>query len=173
LDLFEPTVLSISRTINHFGLDKSGIKGISMVEDLPLLTSLKERYDEKVIFDSQVTADNTLTIWVFSEKVAGLLRFLKYEINRPFRMLFDLTAIDERRRSGGSIPQSADFTIVYHLTSFERNEDIRIKVPLNGVFPSLGSITGIWPSANWYEREIFDMFGIKFTGHPYMHGYSC
>ncbi len=140
-----------------------------MVEDLPLLASLKERYDEKVIFDSQVTADNTLTIWVFSEKVAGLLRFLKYEINRPFRMLFDLTAIDERRRSGGSIPQSADFTIVYHLTSFERNEDIRIKVPLNGVFPSLESITGIWPSANWYEREIFDMFGIKFTGHPYMH----
>ena len=140
-----------------------------MVEDLPLLASLKERYDEKVIFDSQVTADNTLTLWVFSEKVAGLLRFLKYEINRPFRMLFDLTAIDERRRSGGSIPQSADFTIVYHLTSFERNEDIRIKVPLNGVFPSLGSITGIWPSANWYEREIFDMFGIKFTGHPYMH----
>ena len=62
----------------------------------------------------------------------------------------------------------SDFTILYHLLSYERNEDIRIKVPLKGNFPSLKSIVNIWPSANWYEREVWDMFGITFEGHPHL-----
>ncbi len=81
-------------------------------------------------------------------------------------MLYDLTAIDERRRAEKINQPESDFTIVYHLTSFERNEDIRIKVPLKGEYPSIQSITDIWPSADWYEREIYDMFGIIFNGHP-------
>ena len=62
-------------------------------------------------------------------------------------------------------PES-DFTVVYHLLSFERNEDIRIKVPLEAENPSLASVTDLWPSSNWYEREVWDMFGIGFEGHP-------
>ncbi len=61
---------------------------------------------------------------------------------------------------------ASDFTVVYHLTSPERNEDLRIKIPATGEYPSVPSITGIWPCADWYEREAFDMFGITFTGHP-------
>ena len=137
-----------------------------MPEDLSLFSAIKERYDEKVILARQDTQDNILTIWVAGESIAKLLKFLKNEINRPFRMLYDLTAIDERRRRKKTDQPDSDFTVVYYLTSFERNADIRIKIPLKGEFPPVGSITDIWPSANWYEREVFDMFGIRFTGHP-------
>ncbi len=79
-------------------------------------------------------------------------------------MLFDLTAIDERTRIAKN--GLTDFTAVYHLFSFERNEDLRLKVALEGEYPSLPTITDLWPAANWYEREVWDMFGITFDGHP-------
>lgn len=133
----------------------------------PTLSSLiSDRYDSSAIIASQVTADRILTVWVQEERLKEILRFLKFDISGPFRMLYDLTAVDERRRSPGRIGPEADFTLVYHLTSFDRNEDIRVKVPLKGEYPSAVSITDIWPAANWYEREVFDMFGITFTGHP-------
>ncbi|HEX2969711.1 MAG TPA: NADH-quinone oxidoreductase subunit C/D [Bacteroidales bacterium] len=130
-----------------------------------LLTSIKESIDENLILSATETADNVLTLWVRQEGIDSLLRYLKYSADRPFRMLYDITAVDERRRSVRN-EHIADFTLVYHVMSLERNEDIRIKVPLNGEYPAVKSITGIWPSANWYEREIYDMFGITFTGHP-------
>jgi len=137
-----------------------------MIEDLSLFSELKERFDEKIIISRQVTADLILTIWVNRDNFTDLLKFLKNEIISPFKMLYDLTAIDERRRSEKQDQHKSDFTIVYHLTSIERNEDIRVKISLTGEYPSVQTITDIWPAADWYEREIFDMFGITFTGHP-------
>lgn len=137
-----------------------------MIEDLSLFSAIKERFDDNVIIARQDTADNILTIWVGRDSFTDLLKFLKSGINRPFQMLYDLTAIDERRSSKKQYQPVSDFTIVYYLTSIERNEDIRIKIPLTGDYPSIRSITNIWPSASWYEREIFDMFGITFDGHP-------
>lgn len=137
-----------------------------MIEDLSLFSAIKERFDDNVIIARQDTADNILTIWVGRDSFTDLLKFLKSGINRPFQMLYDLTAIDERRSSKKQYQPVSDFTIVYYLTSIERNEDIRIKIPLKGDYPSIRSITDIWPSASWYEREIFDMFGITFDGHP-------
>ncbi len=137
-----------------------------MIEETSLFSSLKERYDQTAILANQATADGILTLWIDRENLKDLLKFLKNGISRPFRMLYDLTAIDERRRKITKGQPESDFTIVYHLTSFERNEDIRIKVPLKGEYPSASTITDIWPSANWYEREVFDMFGITFSGHP-------
>ena len=63
---------------------------------------------------------------------------------------------------------ASEFTVVYHLLSFERNEYIRIKVPLKRDQPPIDTITDLWPSANWYEREVWDMFGIRFHGHPHL-----
>ena len=116
----------------------------------------------------QPTPDNVPTFWVPTDRVCGLLRFLKEEVDRPYRMLYDLTAIDERMRTHREGQPGSDFTVVYHLLSFDRNEYVRIKVPLSEQRLSLPSITGIWPTANWYEREVWDMFGIVFDGHPHL-----
>jgi NADH-quinone oxidoreductase subunit C/D len=137
-----------------------------MSVDLSLVSGIKIRFGESAISALQTTADNTLTLWVESNLAKDMLKYLKSEIIQPFRMLYDLTAIDERRRTKRDGTPASDFTVVYHLTSLERNQDIRIKVPLKGEYPSCESIIQIWPSADWYEREIFDMFGITFNGHP-------
>ncbi len=116
----------------------------------------------------QETQDHIPTFWVEKDRVPGLLRFLKGEIDRPYKMLYDLSAIDERMRVHREGQPVSDFTIVYHLLSFERNEYVRIKVALAEDRLSLSSITDIWPAANWYEREVWDMFGIVFDGHPHL-----
>jgi NADH-quinone oxidoreductase subunit B/C/D len=92
-----------------------------------------------------------------------LLQFLKEQAPKRFRRLEDLTAIDESARPK---PPEHDFTLVYHLLSFDDPGYLRVKVPLFGAEPEAPSITGIWKNANWYEREVYDMFGIRFAGHP-------
>jgi len=138
-----------------------------MSSDNPnVIAELVSKLGNQAILYQQFTKDGTTSIWTKKENLIPLLKYLKNEIPLPFRMLYDLTAIDERTRTNRADQPESDFTIVYHLTSFERNEDIRIKVPLKENDLSVSSITGIWESANWYEREVFDMFGISFNGHP-------
>jgi len=120
------------------------------------------------VLGQQKTADRVPTVWVAKEKAGPILKYLKEEAEKPYRMLYDLTAIDERLRQHTEGQPDGDFTVVYHLLSFDRNEDVRLKVALKGEFPSLDSVTGIWPSANWYEREVYDLFGIKFDLHPHL-----
>jgi NADH-quinone oxidoreductase subunit C/D len=112
--------------------------------------------------------DGIETVWVPREQVREKLNQLKSGIDRPYRMLYDLTAIDERDRVNRGGEPDAAFTVIYHLYSFERNEYIRVKTPLAEGGITLDTITGLWPSANWYEREVWDMFGIRFSGHPHM-----
>lgn len=133
-----------------------------------LISEIKDKQGESIFLSHYISAEGVLTVWVSDDKTGDLLRYLKSGIRKPFSLLYDLTAVDERRRSAGLNQPDCDFSVVYHLTSFGRNEDIRIKVPLKGEYPSVTSITGIWPCANWYEREIYDMFGITFAGHPYL-----
>ena len=114
----------------------------------------------------QVTNDGISTFWFSKDQAKEALKYLKTEISEPFGTLYDLTAIDERQRSHRPGQPDSDFTVVYHLLSYERNKDVRIKVGLTGEFPSLPSAVALWPSANWYEREVLDMFGISFDGHP-------
>jgi NADH dehydrogenase I D subunit len=105
-----------------------------------------------------------LTFYVDQPRVKEVLRFLKTEATPKFRRLDDLTAIDESaRRERSAYP---DYTLVYHLLSYESASRLRLKVALHGEDPVALSITDIWPAANWYEREVFDMFGIRFEGHP-------
>src|SRR5499427_4797343 len=116
----------------------------------------------------QETHDRIPTFWVDRDHVPALLRFLKGEMDRPYKMLYDLSAIDERMKTHRDDAPASDFTVVYHLFSFDRNEYVRIKVALAEDQVSLPSITNIWPAANWYEREVWDMFGIAFDGHPHL-----
>ena len=114
----------------------------------------------------QATRDGIATFWAPRREVPALLRRLKQE--QRYRVLYDLTAIDERTRADRDSLPARDFTVVYHLLSYDRNQDVRIKVALDEGDASLPSITGLWPSANWYEREVWDMFGIRFEGHPHL-----
>jgi len=131
-----------------------------------VITDLESEFGSQAILRQQITKDGTTTIWTDNNNLIPLLKYLKNDVAQPFRMLYDLTAIDERTRTNRFDQPESDFTVVYHLTSFGRNEDIRIKVPLSDRDVTIPSITSIWESANWYEREVYDMFGINFTGHP-------
>jgi NADH-quinone oxidoreductase subunit C/D len=119
-------------------------------------------------FHQQNTVDGIATFWLPAEQVIAVISHLKTSTGLAYRMLYDLTALDERNRQiHNGVPRSS-FTVVYHLFSYERNDFIRLKVPLDGDYPSLPSITGIFRNANWYEREVYDMFGIRFNGHPHL-----
>jgi NADH-quinone oxidoreductase subunit C/D len=138
-----------------------------MLEQMPVWTELRRRFDAASL-TGQETRDAIPTFWVAPERSLEVLHYLKEDIAQPYRMLYDLSAIDERLRQQRGGQPASDFTLVYHLASFERNEELRVKVPLCGLSPSASSITDLWPNANWYEREIWDMFGIVFKGHPYL-----
>lgn len=116
----------------------------------------------------QETTDKIPTIWVERDNLNDVLSYLKHTVARPYKMLYDLTAIDERTRSRQPKISSNDITVVYHLVSFDRNEDLRIKVPVMDNDLVVPSITDLWKNSDWYEREVYDMFGVKFKGHPHL-----
>ncbi|HOC19092.1 MAG TPA: NADH-quinone oxidoreductase subunit C/D [Vicinamibacterales bacterium] len=132
-----------------------------------VLSEVRTRFGEAGLVE-EAALDNVPTVWVPPASAAEVLGFLKRDVHQPYRMLFDLTAIDERvRRERNSLPAS-DLTVVYTLFSYERNEYVRVKAALPESRPSLPSIARLWPSANWYERETYDMFGVTFEGHPHL-----
>jgi NADH-quinone oxidoreductase subunit C/D len=107
-------------------------------------------------------------LWTTKNKLPEVLGYLKYESQPSYDMLYDLTAVDERLHHHRDGQPACDFSVVYHLLSTGRNTDIRIKVGLDDTDPSLPSITHLWPAANWYECEAWDMFGVHFEGHPHL-----
>jgi NADH-quinone oxidoreductase subunit C/D len=119
-------------------------------------------------FTEQSTRDGMTTVWLPLDRLRDVLIYLKNGIEHPYPLLFDITAIDERTRQRKNHYPTCDFSLIYHLFSFDRNEFIRLKVALQGEFPTVPSITKLWANANWYEREVFDMFGIRFAGHPFL-----
>jgi NADH-quinone oxidoreductase subunit C/D len=133
----------------------------------PVADELQHKAGEGVL-TPQMTCDGIPSFWVPKEKIHGLLQYLKQEVAQPYRMLYDLTAIDERERKYRDGQPESDFTVVYHLLSFDRNEYVRLKVPLKSDHLALETATDIWPAANWYEREVWDMFGIRFENHPHL-----
>ncbi len=99
-----------------------------------------------------------LTVNVALSNIVGLVEFLRTDPSCRFTSLVDITAVDHPER-----PKR--FDVVYHFLSMYQNHRIRLRVAAreDDMIPS---ITGIHPSANWFEREVFDMFGLLFTGHP-------
>jgi len=127
-----------------------------------LAARLQERFGED-LRPVPHTSD-MLTLEVSQNRVKEVLRFLNTEASPRFQRLDDLTAIDESaRRPPHAYP---DFNLVYHLLSFDPAARLRLKVPLYGQEPVADTVTDLWPSANWYEREVFDLFGVRFKGHP-------
>ena len=116
----------------------------------------------------QAVRDDIPTFWVSKSDIHEAIRTLRFDVLDPYTMMYDVTAIDERGHLHRDGQPLGDFTAVYHLYSFERNAYVRLKVALNENQLSLPSITDIFPAANWYEREVWDMFGIVFDGHPHL-----
>jgi len=93
---------------------------------------------------------------------AHLLRTAEYLATEPslrFSFLSDITTVDR-------FPIEPRFELNYQLLSLDRVERLRLKVRLAGADPTIASVTPVWPTANWHERENFDLFGIRFQGHP-------
>ena len=103
-------------------------------------------------------AHGELTVDVALANIAGLVEFLKDDPTCKFSSLVDITAVDYPERA-------KRFDVVYHFLSMYQNQRIRLRVATREE-DMVPSITGLHPSANWFEREVFDMFGILFSGHP-------
>jgi len=136
-----------------------------MLDTVDIQRQLVDRFGERALHP-QITADGTPTFWVGRDTIREVLAFLKQDTTPRYRMLFDLTAIDERVREHRINQPAGDFTVVYHLLSLSPVAEIRLKVSLFDDDLTTPTATRIWPNANWYEREVWDMFGIVFDGHP-------
>ena len=132
----------------------------------PVIAELYQRFGGARIH-FQDTLGAVPTVWVSRQDATAVLRYLR-QAPKPYSMLLDLHGVDERLRRHRAGMPAADFTVFYHLLSIERNSDVRIKVALAANDLQLPTVTGIWPNANWYEREVWDLFGIEFKGHPHL-----
>ncbi|MBK5278913.1 MAG: NADH-quinone oxidoreductase subunit C/D [Bacteroidia bacterium] len=137
-----------------------------METNLSPAEQVKLRFGDDIT--EQVTKDRIVSMWLPLVKLKTVLFYVKNELLKPYLLLYDITAIDERSRKKDLEYPSDVFTLVYHLFSFERNEFIRFKIALSGEYPEVPSICNLWANANWYEREVYDMFGIRFQGHPHL-----
>ena len=100
-----------------------------------------------------------LTIWMDKAFIREACAILRDDRECPFNYLSDVTCVDW-------YPSEPRFEVVYHLLSIPKKERVRLKARLDGSSPAIESVTSVWPSANFYEREVFDLFGVRFTGHP-------
>lgn len=130
-----------------------------------VIEELRRAFPDDELVD-QPTRDGIPTVWVEAARAREVLGHLKHHIRRPYQTLYDLTAIDERAREHREGQPASDFTVVYHLVSFLRDSDLRVKVALTGDEPRIPTVTPLWPAADWYEREVWDLFGVDFAGHP-------
>ena len=121
----------------------------------PLVKKLKAKFGEAIGEASEFIRQ--LSVHVDSQRIVEVCNFLKSDAETSFNYLSDLTCVHYPER------RDAPFEIVYNLFSIESNERVRLKVRTK---ESVDSVTGVWPAANWLEREVFDLFGVRFNNHP-------
>ena len=129
-----------------------------------VLDELMREFGPEVVQDR--LPSDFLTVKVPPARVPEMLAYLKHKASTRFARHEDLTAVDESERREKQA--HGDYTLVHTLFSLDTPGYIRIKSELTGQEPTAPTVTGVWPSADWYEREVFDMFGIRFQGHQNM-----
>ncbi len=105
------------------------------------------------------TFQGELTIVVPREHLRRAAEFLRSDPEFQFTFLSDITGVDR-------FPMEPRFELNYHLLSLGRREKLRLKVRIAGSDPVIESVIQVWPAADWHEREVFDLFGVRFEGHP-------
>ena len=131
------------------------------------LQRVQEQFSQEVIETHAFRGDETVIIRPGA--LLAVAKFLKETAELDFNFLMDVTAIDYLFYAGGSAsggPKECRFEVVYHLFSLKHNHRLRLKVPVDEKNLEVDTLCDLWPSANWYEREVWDMFGIRFRGHP-------
>jgi NADH-quinone oxidoreductase subunit C len=126
-------------------------------ETNPILQAILE-FDPEAVEES-ATFRGELTAFIPRERIVRICEFLRDTAGLAFNFLSDLTVVDR-------YPVEPRFEVVYHLLSFERNERLRLKCRVPGDDPRIDSVMRVWPGAEAFENEAFDLFGIHFDGHP-------
>ena len=109
--------------------------------------------------EAAASRDLHSTIYVSREEMPDVARVLRDHPDLGFGLLVEVTAVD-------FWPREPRFEVIYTLVSLEHRARVRLKVRLGGDDAHVGTVSGIWPAANWLEREVWDLFGIRFDGHP-------
>ncbi len=122
-----------------------------------IVEKVKEKFGESVEEISDFRDD--LCITIKKDRIVNLGKFLKEDPDLQFIMCKDVTAIDWATRK-------KRFTAVYHIYSLQLNYTLRLKSNIDDDPPTIETVSSVWQSANWYERETWDMYGIKFLNHP-------
>ena len=130
------------------------------LETSSVLARLRE-FDPEAVEDAQVFRDE-LTIFIPRGRLLAVADFLRDDPHLSFKYLSDVTAVDR-------YPNEPRFETVYHLYSLETGERLRLKARLPGDEPTVDSMVPIWPGAEAFECEVYDLFGIHFEGHPDLH----
>lgn len=122
----------------------------------PLVKKLKEKFGEAVLEASEFLGQ--LSIVVRAAQIVEICESLRDDAETPFNYLSDLTCVHYPDN------KAAPFEVVYQLYSISKNERVRLKLDTNG--QEVETVTGVWPSADWLEREVYDLFGVVFHNHP-------
>lgn len=122
-----------------------------------IIDRVKGRFPESLLDTAEFRGDCTLTLR--TSDIVRVAEFLRDDADLAFDMLIDLCGVDQYRPEGR-------FEVVYNLYSLKSKRYLRLKVRVDEEHPVVPTVSGVWAAANWHERETFDMFGIKFEGHP-------
>ena len=122
----------------------------------PLVRKLKKKFGQAVIEASEFLGQ--LSIVVDAAQIVEVCKALRDDAETPFNYLSDLTAVHYPDN------KATPFEVVYQLYSISKNERVRLKLDTNG--QGVESVTCVWPSADWLEREVYDLFGVVFQNHP-------
>lgn len=122
-----------------------------------ILQKLQSRFHDSIEASNEFRGD--LTVQVRKKDIVSVCRFLKEEPDLAFDLVIDVCGVDMYRPAGR-------FEIIYNIYSVRNKAYVRLKVLVDEEDPTVDTVSGVWEGANWHERETFDMYGVKFAGHP-------
>ena len=131
------------------------ITDLEQLKDTPAVAALRSAS----LLDSVKFDRDELTIYVNRADIKQACETLRERPETKFNFLSDITCVDV-------FPSEPRFEVIYHLLSHSQKDRVRLIARVPGGDPSIESLMGLWPSANFFEREVFDLFGVRFLGHP-------